>query len=558
MELFRLFGTILVDNDKANESLYKTEERTKELSDKFVKGVKTIGEWGAKLGAVAVAGASALGVVLNNTVEATAEINKFSQVAGFTSDEFQRWDNVMKSYGYSMEQASGDLAALAEKALDASQGAGEGAELFEKLGITVTDTSGALKTQEQLFNETITALQGMEDVTARNAIASALLSTTGEELVPVLNMTNTELANMKANSNVIPQDQIDKATNLKLKMDELKNALSTTASTILLELLPYAESAINFIYENLPIAVEHFNSFKEKINEVVDWIMSFDEWMLKNKDTLELVAIAVGALTTAVIAFNAKTILETAYIYALIVAEQAHTVATTIATTATTAFGTAVAFLTSPITLAILAIGALVAIGVTLYKNWDEVKAKATTIWNGIKTAITKPIEEAKEKIRGIIETIKGFFSGMKISIPKIPMPHFSVRPSGWGIGDLLKGKIPTLGISWYEKAMDKAHILDGAQVFGFQNGSFLGGGEAGREIVMGEDYFAKQLRQASGDVNGELVNLLNETKKVLLRMEKKMDRAVVLDSGVLVGELLGEIDNGLGNEAMLKARGVK
>ena len=501
MELFKLFGTILVDNEKANASIYKTEERTKELSDKFVKGIKTIGEWGAKLGAVAVAGASALGVVLNQTVEATAEINKFSQVAGFTSDEFQRWDAVMKSYGYSMEQASGDLAALAEKALDASQGAGEGAELFEKLGIVVTDTSGKLKTQEQLFNETITALQGMENATERNAIASALLSTTGEELVPVLNMTNTELANMKANANVIPQDQIDKASNFKLKMDELKNALSTTASTILLELLPNAESVINFIYENLPVAVDHFNNFKEKINEVVDWIINFDDWMAKNKNTLDLVAIAVGTLTAAVIAFNAKTILETAYIYALIVAEQAHTVATTIATTATTAFGTAVAFLTSPITLAILAIGALVAIGVTLYKNWDTVKEKATSIWNGIKTAITKPIEEAKEKIRGIVDTIAGFFSGMKISIPKIPMPHFSIKPSGWSIGDLLKGKIPSLGISWYEKAMDKAMVLDGAQVFGFQNGNFLGGGEKGRELVLGEDYFTKQLRQASGDV---------------------------------------------------------
>lgn len=50
-----------------------------------------------------------------------------------------------------------------------------------------------------------------------------------------------------------------------------------------------------------------------------------------------------------------------------------------------TALGTALAFLTmNPIGLAIMAIAALIAIGVALYKNWDEVKAKALEIWNAI------------------------------------------------------------------------------------------------------------------------------------------------------------------------------
>lgn len=56
-----------------------------------------------------------------------------------------------------------------------------------------------------------------------------------------------------------------------------------------------------------------------------------------------------------------------------------------IATAVTTGFGTAVAFLTSPITLTILAIGALISIGVLLYKHWDVVKAKAIDIWDSIK-----------------------------------------------------------------------------------------------------------------------------------------------------------------------------
>ncbi len=56
-----------------------------------------------------------------------------------------------------------------------------------------------------------------------------------------------------------------------------------------------------------------------------------------------------------------------------------------IATGVTGAFSAAMAFLTSPVTLVILGITALVAAGVLLYQNWDTVKAKAIEIWGAIK-----------------------------------------------------------------------------------------------------------------------------------------------------------------------------
>lgn len=82
---------------------------------------------------------------------------------------------------------------------------------------------------------------------------------------------------------------------------------------------------------------------------------------------------------------------------------------------------------------------------------WEGVKTTVSNIWNGIRDAIWKPIEWARDKVKGIIDAIKGFFS-FKISWPKIPMPHFGIKPAGWKIGDLLKGSIPRLGIDWYDK----------------------------------------------------------------------------------------------------------
>lgn len=47
--------------------------------------------------------------------------------------------------------------------------------------------------------------------------------------------------------------------------------------------------------------------------------------------------------------------------------------------------GSAIAFLSNPIGIAIVAIGAIIAIGIALYKNWDVIKVKAQIIWAKIK-----------------------------------------------------------------------------------------------------------------------------------------------------------------------------
>ena len=125
------------------------------------------------------------------------EVINLSQTVGMTTEQYQEWDYVMQSCNYSMEQAQGDLSQLAEKAMDAANDVGEGAELFGELNIQVTNTSGALKSQAELLSEVIIALQGMEDETRRNAIASALLSTTGEMLVPLFSKSSEEIQNMK-------------------------------------------------------------------------------------------------------------------------------------------------------------------------------------------------------------------------------------------------------------------------------------------------------------------------------------------------------------------------
>ena len=134
---------------------------------------------------------------------------------------------------------------------------------------------------------------------------------------------------------------------------------------------------------------------------------------------------------------------------------------------------------------------------------WNGIKNTTTSVWNGIKSAIETPLNKAKNIVKSVIDTIKGFFN-FNISWPHIPMPHFSITPRGWGVGDLLKGSIPKLGISWYAKAMNEPRILDGAQIFGAMGGRFLGGGEAGQEVLYGRAQLMRDISTAVQEAKSE------------------------------------------------------
>lgn len=134
---------------------------------------------------------------------------------------------------------------------------------------------------------------------------------------------------------------------------------------------------------------------------------------------------------------------------------------------------------------------------------WDGIKNTTISVWNGIKSAIETPLNKAKNIVKSVIDTIKGFFN-FNISWPHIPMPHFSISPRGWGVGDLLKGKIPKLGIDWYAKAMAEPRILDGAQIFGSMNGKLLGGGEAGQEVLYGRSQLMRDISTAVQEAKSE------------------------------------------------------
>ena len=234
------------------------------------------------------------------------------------------------------------------------------------------------------------------------------------------------------------------------------------------------------------------------IQKITEWIQKFSDLDPKTQKIITVIGIIAGALGPVLMIIG--------------------TIATGIGSIITliTTVGPMIAGLAGPIGIAIAIIGGLIAVGVILYKNWDKIKAKASelkdnvvkkftalkiavkVIFGHIKDAMLAPIKKAAETIKGLIQKIKNFFK-FKVSLPKIKLPHFSIQPKGWQLGDLLQGSIPSLGIDWHADGI----IFKKPTVVGKH-----GFGEAGPEATMPLDTLWDQMdrmfaRMADSIVNG-------------------------------------------------------
>ena len=132
--------------------------------------------------------------------------------------------------------------------------------------------------------------------------------------------------------------------------------------------------------------------------------------------------------------------------------------------------------------------------------SFTGLAAKVSSVFSSVKSGISDKMNAAKDAVSGAIERIKGILSGT-LKFPHIEVPHFHISGGviPWGIGG--KGTPPSVSVEWYAKAMKQPYILDGATIFGAQNGRLLGGGERGKEVIMGYDLY-RNLRGSDVNIN--------------------------------------------------------
>lgn len=189
---------------------------------------------------------------------------------------------------------------------------------------------------------------------------------------------------------------------------------------------------------------------------------------------------------------------------------------------------------------------------------FDSIKSTASSVWNSIKSAIEKPTNAAKDAVKSAIDKMKSFFN-FSWSLPKLKLPHISIS----GGFSIMPPKAPKFSIKWYKKAMDNAMLLNSPAIFGYDQvaGKFLGGGEAGTEVVSGANTLMGMIRDAVAAENAnisyrfeQLIKLLETYMPEIIR---NMTKNIYLDTGVLVGELGSGMDYELGNISKMRGRGM-
>lgn len=258
MEIFKLFGSILINTDDADKSMSKTDSNAKNFAGTLSGGIKTAAKWGTAI--VGAAGTAAAGMYKMATGAASTadDIDKMSQKIGVSREAYQELSFALSQSGTDISKLQGGLKTL-------SQQAEKGNKYFEELGVSLINLDGSAKTQEQLFYDVTNALQGMEEGTRKTEIATKLLGKAGTELMPLFNGTAGSLDEMRQQAHdlglVMDDELVDNGVNLTDTLDQVKRSLGAVMTQLGAKLMPIVKTAADFVIKNLP-----------KINGLIDQI----------------------------------------------------------------------------------------------------------------------------------------------------------------------------------------------------------------------------------------------------------------------------------------------
>ena len=409
MDLFKLVGTIAVNNSEANSAIEETTSSAESMSSKIGSKFQSVGSKVTNLGkslAPVSAGVVAFGGAMVATAKKTADhsdtIDKMSQKLGISRKAYQEWDYVLSQNGASIDSLKVGMKTMNNQ-LDAVRQKGDTAgTAFDRLGISLEDLEG--KSNEEVFEDTIKALQNCKDETERTKLATELFGKAGVELAPLLNSgaESTEKLKQKAHElgMVLDDETIDAGVNMIDAMDTLKRTFATIGYTIGGAVMPYITKFCNYASSNLPKVRDFVKGVAERIDSIPAPIKK------------------VIAIVLAVLAVASPVLIITGKIITLIgtVIGSIGKVIGVISKVAGVAKALFSLLLANPIALVIVGIVALVAGLIYAYKHSEKFRKFVQKLWTAFKASFTK----IKTIVTTVIQTVVKKFTEMQKNVKDI------------------------------------------------------------------------------------------------------------------------------------------
>lgn len=442
----------------ASEDLTKFTETAAKMGVAFDTTAEQAGEWMATWRTalnLSQTQVTALGDQLNYLGNTTSEnalklsevvtrVGALGQTAGLSAGE-------VAALAASMPGVTAEISATGIKSMMIAMTAGASATskqaaVLQQLGFTASDMANRMQTDAK--GAIIDLLGTIKQLPAAEQTA-ALSQYFGKESVssiaPLLKNLGylqqqfAKVGDAAAYSGSMEAEYAVRADTTANKLQLMQNKLAVLQVQIGNKILPYVNDALDDLSANaLPKAEKTLGFIIPKVAKLLGFMLEHSSALINIglgitavvgiSKTFKAVSTAYKGATAAVKLLRAAQLKTKTATIALTAQTRAHTfamrasaAASKAAAVASKAFRAGLAFVTSPIGIAILAITALIAAGVWLYKNWDTVKAKAAQlgakisgIWTKINTAVTTAIAAISSRFPALGAVLSGLWKSVQ------------------------------------------------------------------------------------------------------------------------------------------------
>lgn len=349
----------------------------------------------------------------------------------------------LQNLGFSFEEAANMIGLLDKAGIDAS---GTTSKMSKALVTLAKDGEEPAEAFQRVLDE-LSQLIEEGDTAAALDLASGIFGTRGAAqfvgAVQSGSLSLDELQNAALGAGAGIDETLQSTMTMGQKLEMLGNKAAVAfepLANFLMDVLMVALDAVGWLADSLILTVEAFQNTFDQFGANVETVKQ------NIVNTMTAIVSFVSGIPGQIVNFFAS------------VGARIGAFFTTARNNIRNAFTSAVNFVAS---IPGRIVGFFSGIG-------GRILAPFTAVVSGIKSAFNT----AANFVKGIVDKIKGFFS-FKFPTPHIPTPYFRISPSGWQLGDLLKGSIPHLDIGW--KA--RGGIATDAMLYGI--------GEAGNEAIV-------------------------------------------------------------------------
>ena len=249
------------------------------------------GALGAMRSFLPVLGVAGIAAFAKSNLDAADSMSKLSQRTGIAAPTLDKFRKVAELSDTSIESLERAFPALTKNMdMAAEKAKGPAFEAFQRLGVSVKDQSGNLRSADAVMLDIADRFQGMADGSEKAALASAVFGTRiGSELIPLLNSGGEAVRNMGTS---LTQDFADKAAAFNDRLENMQEKFGDLGLRLTEALLPALESLVGI----LEGAMNAFNALPGPIQGIVAGVTALGVAMTVLAPVIGLVKAGFAAL----------------------------------------------------------------------------------------------------------------------------------------------------------------------------------------------------------------------------------------------------------------------